>query len=48
MEVQACASQFALGTNPACRIIPNTREVGKKLGTAPIAIGDNRSLGGKS
>lgn len=42
------ASQFALGTNPACRIIPNTREVGKKLGTAHIAIGDNRSLGGKS
>jgi leucyl aminopeptidase (aminopeptidase T) len=42
------ASQFALGTNPACRIIPNTREVGKKLGTAHIAIGDNISLGGKS
>jgi len=42
------ASQFALGTNPACRIVPNTREVGKKLGTAHIAIGDNRSLGGKS
>lgn len=42
------ASQFALGTNPACRIVPNTREVGKKLGTAHIAIGDNRSLGGNS
>jgi leucyl aminopeptidase (aminopeptidase T) len=42
------ASQFALGTNPACRIVPNTREIGKKLGTAHIAIGDNRSLGGKS
>lgn len=42
------ASQFALGTNPACRVISNTREVGKKLGTAHIAIGDNRSLGGKS
>ena len=42
------ASQFALGTNPACRVVPNTREVGKKLGTAHIAIGDNRSLGGKS
>lgn len=42
------ASQFALGTNPACRIVPNTREVGKKLGTAHIAIGDNRSLGGQS
>ncbi|MDI7258895.1 MAG: aminopeptidase [Thermodesulfobacteriota bacterium] len=42
------ASQFALGTNPACRVIPNTREVSKKLGTAHIAIGDNVSLGGKS
>ncbi|MFZ7104076.1 MAG: aminopeptidase [Peptococcaceae bacterium] len=42
------ASQFALGTNPACRVIPNTREVSKKLGTAHIAIGDNRSLGGNS
>ena len=42
------ASQFALGTNPACQIIPNTREVSKKLGTAHIAIGDNVSLGGKS
>lgn len=42
------ASQFALGTNPACRVVSNTREVGKKLGTAHIAIGDNRSLGGKS
>lgn len=42
------ASQFALGTNPACRIIPNTREISKKLGTAHVAIGDNISLGGKS
>ncbi len=42
------ASQFALGTNPACRIIPNTREVSKKLGTAHFAIGDNLSLGGTS
>ena len=42
------ASQFALGTNPACRVVPNTREVSKKLGTAHIAIGDNISLGGKS
>jgi len=42
------ASQFALGTNPACRIVPNTREVGKRMGTAHIAIGDNRSLNGKS
>lgn len=42
------ASQFALGTNPACLVIPNTREISKKLGTAHIAIGDNISLGGKS
>ncbi|TSA44807.1 MAG: aminopeptidase, partial [Deltaproteobacteria bacterium] len=42
------ASQFALGTNPACLVIPNTREVAKKMGTAHIAIGDNISLGGKS
>jgi 2,5-dihydroxypyridine 5,6-dioxygenase len=42
------ASQFALGTNSACRVIPNTREISKKLGTAHIAIGDNISLGGKS
>ncbi len=42
------ASQFALGTNPACRVVPNSREVSKKLGTAHIAIGDNISLGGQS
>lgn len=42
------ASQFALGTNPACQVIPNTREISKKLGTAHVAIGDNISLGGKS
>lgn len=42
------ASQFALGTNPACRVVPNTREVSKKLGTAHFAIGDNISLGGQS
>ena len=42
------AAQFALGTNPACRVVANTREVSKKLGTAHIAIGDNVTLGGKS
>jgi len=42
------ASQFALGTNPACRVVPNTREVSKKLGTAHFAIGDNITLGGQS
>lgn len=40
------ASQFALGTNPACRVVPNTREVSKRLGTAHFAIGDNITLGG--
>jgi leucyl aminopeptidase (aminopeptidase T) len=40
------ASQFALGTNPACRVVPNTREVSKRLGTAHFALGDNISLGG--
>lgn len=42
------ASQFALGTNPACRVVPNTREVSKKLGTAHFAVGDNITLGGES
>jgi leucyl aminopeptidase (aminopeptidase T) len=42
------ASQFALGSNPACRVVPNTREVSKKLGTAHFAIGDNITLGGAS
>lgn len=42
------ASQFALGTNPMCKVMANTREVSKKLGTAHFAIGDNVSLGGKS
>ncbi len=42
------ASQFALGTNPACRVVPNTREVSKRLGTAHFALGDNLSLGGQS
>lgn len=40
------ASQFAMGMNPDCRVIPNTREVSKKLGTVHVAMGDNISLGG--
>ncbi len=36
------------GRTPPAWMIPNTREVSKKLGTAHIAIGDNISLGGKS
>ncbi len=41
------ASQFALGMNPDCRIIPDTREVSKRLGTLHVALGDNISLGGE-
>jgi leucyl aminopeptidase (aminopeptidase T) len=40
------ASQFALGMNPDCRIVPDTKEVSKKLGTLHVAMGDNISLGG--
>lgn len=39
-------AEFAFGTNPACRIIGRSREDKKKLGTAHIAIGDSKSLGG--
>jgi leucyl aminopeptidase (aminopeptidase T) len=41
-----CAAEFALGTNPNCRVIPKSREIKKKLGTAHVAIGDNKTLGG--
>ena len=40
------AAEFALGTNPACRLIPKSREIKKKLGQAHVALGDNLSLGG--
>lgn len=39
-------AEFAFGTNPACRLIGKSREDKKKLGTAHIAIGDSKSLGG--
>lgn len=39
-------AEFAIGTNPACRITGKSREDKKKLGTAHVAIGDNKSLGG--
>lgn len=42
----AFASQLAIGTNPACRLTDNTREVTKKLGTCHLAIGDNITLKG--
>jgi leucyl aminopeptidase (aminopeptidase T) len=40
------ASQFALGMNPDCRVVPDTKEVSKRLGTLHVAMGDNISLGG--
>ncbi len=40
------ASQLAFGINPDCRIVPNTLEVSKRLGTIHLAIGDNFTLGG--
>ncbi|MDR7529045.1 MAG: aminopeptidase [Armatimonadota bacterium] len=40
------AAELALGTNPACRVIPKSREVKKRLGQAHVALGDNVSLGG--
>ncbi|QUL98198.1 MAG: aminopeptidase [Candidatus Fermentithermobacillus carboniphilus] len=40
------ASQLAIGTNDACRLTDNTREVTKKLGTCHLAIGDNKTLAG--
>lgn len=40
------AAELALGTNPACRVIPKSREVKKRLGQAHVALGDNLSLGG--
>lgn len=39
-------AEFAFGTNSACRITGKSREDKKKLGTAHIAIGDSKSLGG--
>ncbi len=40
------AAELALGTNPACRLIPKSREVKKRLGQAHVALGDNLSLAG--
>lgn len=39
-------AEFAIGTNYACRITGRSREDKKKLGTAHVAIGDSKSLGG--
>lgn len=40
------AAELALGTNSACREIPKSREIKKRLGQAHVALGDNLSLGG--
>ena len=40
------AAELALGTNPACRLIPKSREIKKRLGQAHVALGDNLSLAG--
>jgi 2,5-dihydroxypyridine 5,6-dioxygenase len=45
-NARRAASQFALGMNPDCRVIPDTKEVSKRLGTLHVAMGDNISLGG--
>jgi leucyl aminopeptidase (aminopeptidase T) len=39
-------AEFALGTNPACRLGQKMRESKKAWGTAHIGIGDNKSIGG--
>jgi 2,5-dihydroxypyridine 5,6-dioxygenase len=44
--LKCIASQLALGMNPDCRIVPDTREVSKRLGTIHVAMGDNVTLGG--
>lgn len=46
LDADRFASQLAIGTNPACRLTDNTREVTKKWGTAHFAIGDNQTLKG--
>jgi len=40
------AAELALGTNPACRLVPKSREIKKRLGQAHVALGDNLSLAG--
>jgi len=39
-------AEFAIGTNAWCRPYANLREAKKTLGTAHVALGDNKSLGG--
>ena len=39
-------AEFARGTNRLCRVDVGIREAKKAWGTAHVALGDNRSLGG--
>jgi leucyl aminopeptidase (aminopeptidase T) len=39
-------AEFALGTNPECRLGAKMREAKKAWGTAHVGIGDNKSIGG--
>lgn len=39
-------AEFAIGTNPAARLIGNQAEDKKRAGTVHFAVGDNESLGG--
>lgn len=39
-------AEFAIGTNAWCRPYVSLREAKKTLGTAHVALGDNKSLGG--
>ena len=40
-------AELALGTNGWCRPYESLREAKKALGTAHVAIGDSRSIGGE-
>ncbi|RJQ49532.1 MAG: aminopeptidase [Desulfobacteraceae bacterium] len=40
-------AEFAIGTNPACRAGTTIREAKYLYGSVHLALGDNRSLGGK-
>ena len=40
-------AELGIGTNPKCRIGVTLREMKKAWGTAHIALGDSKSLGGK-
>jgi leucyl aminopeptidase (aminopeptidase T) len=39
-------AEFAIGTNPKCRLGVTIREAKKTWGTAHIGIGDSKSVGG--